>query len=146
MGLCRAPPGPVAQQSTIERGVAARAPIARRGPDRVDTRHRDAGANPAGPGTTVPQLAVTWRECTLADSSSASRRRRGPLEEGYLVRRNAEEFESPARPCRSRHTRAGRSISVILTPIPWTSNPGTEAHPSSARSTRQFRRTLTTRP
>ena len=40
--------------SITERGVAARPPIARRGPDRADARHRDAGATPAGPGTTVP--------------------------------------------------------------------------------------------
>ena len=52
MGVGRAPPGTVAQQRTTELGVAAPGPIARRGPDGADTRRRDAGATPAGPGTT----------------------------------------------------------------------------------------------
>jgi hypothetical protein len=52
MGECRAPPGTVAQQRFREHGVAARRPNARRGPDGADARHRDAGATPAGPGTT----------------------------------------------------------------------------------------------
>jgi hypothetical protein len=55
MGVCRAPPGFVAQAERFarrfarERDVAARPPIARRGPERVGARRRDVGASPTGP-------------------------------------------------------------------------------------------------
>ena len=55
MGIRRAPPGTVAQS---ERGVATRDPFARRGPERADTRRRDAGINPAGPGTIHERTAI----------------------------------------------------------------------------------------
>lgn len=68
--------------------------MARRGRNRAGTRHRDAGANPPGPGTTCS--TTTWHEReSLADLSSASHTRGGPLEEGYLATAKAEEFEPP---------------------------------------------------
>ena len=43
--------GTVAQERTTEHGVAVPRPMVRRGRGGAETRRRDAGANPAGPGT-----------------------------------------------------------------------------------------------
>ena len=45
--------GSVAQQRSTEHGVAAPRPMVRRGRGGAETRRRDAGANPAGPGSLV---------------------------------------------------------------------------------------------
>jgi hypothetical protein len=138
MGNCRAPPGAVAQRVTSERGVAARAPIARRGPDRAGARHRGAGARPAAPGTIVshglwhgarapsPLLACTARPVRAAgrglSGNGASLRVRIP---GVPVPQHPVSSGSPLLGYRS-HTHLG---------VRRTRGRG---HPSSARRSPPF--------
>lgn len=93
-----------------------------RGRGGADTRRRDAGANPAGPGTIPP---VTGRG-PLATSLSASHSRCGPTREGYLVLLG---FESRLAHVTPLHSSGSPHLGYPCQWKPWPGSQGRDALP-----------------